>query len=101
MNPRAWADVLIEGIVGNGERWEAEENTCEDGTSMEKHADSQEGSREARIVQERRNWKQASRDDAQVAQQLDAGEEIARVERGRLAGCILCGAGRGGDDAGV
>lgn len=55
---------------------------------MEKQADSQEGSREASIVQERLNWKQASRDDAQVAQRLYAGEEIEEMHELSEAGLL-------------
>lgn len=55
---------------------------------MEKPTETQEGSREPGIVQERLNWKLASRDDAQVGQRLYAGEEIEEMHELSEAGLL-------------
>ena len=60
---------------------------------MERNPEISEASKEASIVQERLNWKLACRDDAKVAQGLDAGEEIEELhelsEAGLLDECFV------------
>lgn len=55
---------------------------------MEKQTEIAEGSSGPSIVQERLSWKLASRDDAQVAQGLYAGEEIEEMHELSEAGLL-------------